>query len=109
MEIIENLPKPNVGSIVYMGDAEKLVRYECSNMTRIRECIVDDAKGITNIPEAKEVKAIDLFSTYIDKKNMNANHRMVRMRKLLQEYKGKIDVDAMKLIASDHGGQGEHK
>jgi len=108
-EMIDGLPNTNTGIVVYLGDSKKLIRYECSNITREKEWIIDNMKGNTNIPEAQSIRKQDLFETYKDKQNMNANHRNVRMKALIAEYNGNIDIEAMKVIASDHGDQGEHK
>lgn len=105
--LYDTLPNIDIGAVFYIADSERFLKIECSSTDRISETIKDGVRGTTNIPEEECIKVKDLFGEYSDKKNMNARHRQKRMKNLLDQWDGRIDVNAMISIASDHGGEDE--
>ena len=99
----EKTPNSNVGLVVAVADADDLIRVEYSHRTKSIEKIDNGSFGNTNIPSNEEIRKLDLMQNLPDKKNLNANHRNVRMKHLLSTYDGKIDMAVMYKIASDHG------
>ncbi|WP_430885934.1 C45 family autoproteolytic acyltransferase/hydolase [Fusibacter sp. JL216-2] len=109
MRLIDKLPNTNLGAVVYLGDSEQLVRYECSDDIRIKTIVENSVLGTTNLPEAEALRKKDLFKGYPDNKNLNARHRHARMQDLISQHEGDFDIDLMKKIASDHDLGGPHE
>jgi predicted choloylglycine hydrolase len=97
----ESVPEIELGNVFYIADSEKIMHVECSYEKKVYKIIENGSQGNTNIVTSRELQYLDISPLL--KQNLNADTRSVRINKLLSRYDGKIDVDAMHLIASDHG------
>jgi hypothetical protein len=99
----ESVPNHELGSVYYIADSEKIMHVECSYEKKVYRIIENGSQGNTNFATADELQHLDIGHSL--KQNLNADTRSIRMKKLLSQYDGKIDVDVMHTIASDHGDQ----
>jgi len=103
VKLYEGLPNIDIGAVFYIGDANQLLKIECSSEERIYDYVKDGVRGTTNLPAAPSIEELDIFRAYKDNQNMNALYREKRMEYLLKKYDGKIDIETMIAIATDHG------
>lgn len=97
----ESVPEIELGNVFYIADSEKIMHVECTYEKKVYKIIENGSQGNTNIVTSTELQHLDISSSL--KQNLNADTRSIRMKKLLSQYEGKIDVDVMHSIASDHG------
>ena len=97
----EKVPNIELGNVFYIADTEKIMHVECTYEKRVYKIIKNGSQGNTNLVTSPELLHLDIGHRL--KQNLNADTRSVRMKKLLSQYDGKIDVDVMHTIASDHG------
>ncbi len=97
----ESVPNIELGNVFYIADSEKIMHVESTHDKRVYRIIENGSQGNTNFVTSPELQYLDIGHSL--KQNLNADTRSVRMNKLLSEYDGKIDVDVMHAIASDHG------
>jgi isopenicillin-N N-acyltransferase like protein len=97
----ESVPEIELGNVFYIADSEKVMQVESTYEKRVYRIIENGSQGNTNLVTSPELQHLDIGQSL--KQNLNADTRSVRMSKLLSRYDGKIDVDVMHLIASDHG------
>ncbi len=97
----ESVPNHELGSVYYIADTEKIMHVECTYKKRVYRIIENGSQGNTNIVTSPELQHLNMGDLL--KQNLNANTRSIRMKKLLTRYDGKIDVNVMHSIASDHG------
>lgn len=98
---IDSIPEVELGCVYYIADAQKILHIEFTYEGRVSKIIENGTQGNTNLVTSHELKHLDISNQL--KQNLNANERSIRMTKLLSDYDGKIDVDLMHNIASDHG------
>lgn len=97
----ESVPNVELGNVFYIADAEKIMHVECTYEEKVYKIIENGSQGNTNLVTSPELQHLDIGQAL--KQNLNADSRSIRMKKLLSRYDGKIDVDVMHSIASDHG------
>ena len=99
----ESVPDIELGNVFYIADSEKIMHVESTYDKRVYKIIQNGSQGNTNLLTSPELQYLD--GSYEMKQNLNANFRTIRMNKLLSKYDGKIDVEVMHTIASDHGDE----
>jgi predicted choloylglycine hydrolase len=97
----ESVPNHELGSVYYIADTKKIMHVECSCEKRVYTIIENGSRGNTNLVTSPELQHLNIG--HLLKQNLHAYTRSIRMKKLLSQFDGKIDVDIMHLIASDHG------
>ena len=97
----ESVPNHELGTVFYIADNEKIMHVECTHDKREYKIIHNGSHGNTNL--LTEPKLLYLDASHLLKKTLNAKTRTIRMNKLLKKNEGKIDVNIMHAIASDHG------
>ena len=97
----ESVPNVELGNVFYIADAEKIMHVERTYEKKVYKIIENGSQGNTNLVTSPELQHLDIGKAL--KQNLNADSRSIRMKKLLTRYEGKIDVDVMHSIASDHG------
>lgn len=97
----ESVPDIELGNVFYIADSEKIMHVESTYEKRVYKIIENGSQGNTNLVTSPELRHLDGSSEM--RQNLNANFRTIRMNKLLAKYDGRIDVDVMHAIASDHG------
>ena len=97
----ETVPNIELGNVFYIADTEKIMHVECTYDKRVYKIIENSSQGNTNLVTSHELQHLDIGHSL--KQNINAHTRSIRMNKLLSHYDGKIDVEVMHIIASDHG------
>ena len=100
-EYFDSVPNIELGNVFYIADPEKIMHVECTYEKRVYRIIENGSQGNTNLVTSPELQHLDIGQSL--KQNLNAYTRSVRMNKLLSWYDGKIDVEVMHVIASDHG------
>jgi hypothetical protein len=100
-EHFDSVPDIELGNVFYVADSEKIMHVECTYAKRVYKIIRNGTQGNTNLVTSPELQYLDIGQSL--KQNLNADTRSIRMNKLLDKYDGKIDVDEMHAIASDHG------
>lgn len=83
----ESVPDIELGNVFYIADSDKILR--------------NGSQGNTNLVTSSELQHLDGSSEM--RQNLNATFRNIRMHKLLAKFDGRMDVDGMHSIASDHG------
>lgn len=97
----ESVPNHELGSVFYIADTEKIMHVECTHDKKVYRMIENGSQGNTNLVTSPELRHLDIGHSL--KQNLNADTRSDRMNQLLSRYDGKIDVEVMHAIASDHG------
>ena len=97
----ESVPNHELGSVFYIADTEKIMHVECTYEKKVYRIIENGTQGNTNLATYPELQYLNIGHQL--KQNLNADFRSIRMKKLLSQYDGKIDVEVMHAIASDHG------
>jgi isopenicillin-N N-acyltransferase-like protein len=97
----ESVPNHELGTVFYVADRQKLMRVECTYAKKVFEVLNNGSLGNTNLPTSPELQHLNGSPEM--KQTLHAETRTLRMIKLLHTYEGRLDVDAMHAIASDHG------
>jgi predicted choloylglycine hydrolase len=102
----ESVPNHELGTVFYIADTKKFMRVECTYEKKVFEIIENGSLGNTNLLETYEL--IHLDGSPFLKQTLNAKVRSSRMSILLKKYDGKIDIEIMHTIASDHGEESDN-
>lgn len=100
-DYFNSIPNVEIGNVIYIADTEKIMHVECTYEKRVYRIIENGSQGNTNLVTSPELQHLNIG--HLLKQNLNADTRAIRMKTLLSQYDGKIDVDIMHTIASDHG------
>jgi predicted choloylglycine hydrolase len=102
-ELLEALPKCDVGTVVYVGDAEKFLRMETSPMGRELEIVEDGLRWNTNFPTTQTLTPYSNIDEMDEASTLFSRNRMKRLERFYGNYRGAFDTEAMHTILSDHG------
>jgi predicted choloylglycine hydrolase len=103
LAVCNELPEIALPIAKYIVDEHKVARIEWAQQGRDMTVIESGFLSNTNRPESEKIKRYEATSDWKESVTLNSRHRQKRMTQLKEKYYGKIDVDVMKAIASDHG------
>jgi predicted choloylglycine hydrolase len=102
-ELLESLPRCDVGTVVYVGDGEKFLRMEQSALGREIEIVEDGVRWSANFPMTPTLAPFSMLDEMDEATTLFARNRMARLEYFSDIYRGAFDGDAMFTILSDHG------
>lgn len=103
LAMCDELPEIALPTSQYIVDEHKVARIEWAQEERDVTVIESGFLSNTNRPESEKIKQYEATSDWKENVTLNSRHRQKRMTQLKEKYYGKVDVDVMKAIASDHG------
>ncbi len=102
-DLLESLPKCDVGFVVYVGDAEKFLRMETSPMGREIEVVEDGLRWNANFPTTPRLVPYSNIDGMDEASTLFSRNRTGRLEHLYGRYSGAFDTEAMHTTLSDHG------
>ena len=108
LELYEAFPNPAVSVSLHLADKNKIARIEFAKKERNIDVIENGTLYNCNMAMSEKIKKYDIVHEVSEKFTYNAFPRTKRMGELMEKYYGRIDEEAMKAIARDHG-EGETK
>ena len=102
-DLLESLPKCDVGTVVYVGDAEKFLRMETSPMGREIEVVEDGLRWNVNFPTTQTLISYSNIDEMDEASTLFSRNRTKRLEHFYGNYRGAFDTEAMHTILSDHG------
>jgi predicted choloylglycine hydrolase len=102
-DLLESLPKCDVGTVVYVGDAEKFLRMETSPMGREIEVVEDGLRWNANFPTTQTLIPYSNIDEMDEASTLFSRNRTSRLEHFAGRYSGAFDTEAMHTTLSDHG------
>jgi isopenicillin-N N-acyltransferase-like protein len=106
-ELLESLPRSDVGTVLYVGDADKFLRMEQSAMGREIEIVASGLRWNANFPKTATLAPFSMLDELEAPTTLFARNRMMRLEHFAETYHGAFDADSMYTILSDHGDHGD--
>jgi predicted choloylglycine hydrolase len=86
-DLLESLPKCDVGTVVYVGDAEKFLRMETSPMDREIEVVEDGLRWNANFPTTQTLTPYSRIDEMDEASTLFARNRMRRLEHFSGRYR----------------------
>lgn len=102
-EAIRSLPRPDVGLVLYLADAERFVRVEQNAIDRETEIVEDGLRWNANFPNSDTMAPLGMLDAMSDVNSLFARNRIERLTHFSERFRGSFDATAMHAILSDHG------
>jgi isopenicillin-N N-acyltransferase-like protein len=102
-DLYQMLPPPGNPHVHFFVDAARCIRIEAV-LREVDVCSADDGLLFhCNRPQSARLKPYDITMDIRPMQRLNAQHRTRRMKELIARYRGRLDAETWRRIASDHG------
>jgi isopenicillin-N N-acyltransferase-like protein len=103
VDLYGRLPHPGNPHVYFFVDTKACIRIEAALQEYHVSVVEDGVLFHCNQPQSAEIKPYDITMEIAPMQRLNADHRTTRMEVLIERYRGRIDDETWKEIASDHG------
>jgi isopenicillin-N N-acyltransferase-like protein len=103
VDLYRRLPHPGNPHVYFFVDTKKCIRIEAALQESDFSVAEDGLLFHCNQPQSAKIKPYDITMEIAPMQRLNADHRTSRMKELIERYRGRIDDETWRKIASDHG------
>jgi isopenicillin-N N-acyltransferase-like protein len=103
VDLYRRLPHPGNPHVLFFVDTKRCIRIEAALQEYDVSVVEDGLLFHCNQPQSTKIKPYDITMEIAPMQRLSADHRTARMKDLIERYRGRIDDETWRQIASDHG------
>jgi hypothetical protein len=103
IDLYEKVPHPGNPHAYFFVDKQKCVRIEGALQVYDISVMENGVLFNCNRPQSEKIRLYDITMDMPSMQRINADHRTIRMKELIERYQGQIDDETWRKIVSDHG------